>query len=185
MKTNLFQCCGHWWVFQICWHIECNTFSASSFRIWNSSNGIPSPPLALFIVMLPQAHLTSHSRMSGSWWVIMSSWLCGSDHLTCLVCTRTQEKGAVTPQETDPDLPLSVQESLVEEWVSSGLLQGQGHWLWQCVYRTFWRRLPLSSLPPLFHTEFVKYSVKRKKICNSERSTVNMWYISFHCLMPT
>ena len=32
----------------------------------NSSTGIPSPPLALFIVMLPKAHLTSHSRMSGS-----------------------------------------------------------------------------------------------------------------------
>ena len=28
--------------------------------------GIPSSPLALFIVMLPKAHLTSHSRMSGS-----------------------------------------------------------------------------------------------------------------------
>ena len=27
---------------------------------------IPSPPLALFIVMLPKAHLTSHSRMAGS-----------------------------------------------------------------------------------------------------------------------
>ena len=31
-----------------------------------SSTGIPSPPLALFIVMLPKAHLTSDSRMSGS-----------------------------------------------------------------------------------------------------------------------
>ena len=39
-------------VFQICWHIECSTFTASSFRIWNSSTGIPSPPLTLFIVML-------------------------------------------------------------------------------------------------------------------------------------
>ena len=37
-----------------------------TFRIWNSSTGIPSPPLALFIVMFPKAHLTSHSRMSGS-----------------------------------------------------------------------------------------------------------------------
>ena len=27
------------------------------------------------------------------------------------LCTRTQEKGVVTPQETDPDLPRSVQES--------------------------------------------------------------------------
>ena len=31
-----------------------------------------------------------------------------------LVLTRTQEKGAVTPQEADPDLPLSVQESPAE-----------------------------------------------------------------------
>ena len=80
MKTDLFQSCGHWWDFQICWHIECSTFTASSFRIWNSSTGIPSPPLALFIVMLPKAHLTSHSRMSGSRWVgvITPSWLSGS-----------------------------------------------------------------------------------------------------------
>ena len=75
MKTDLFQSCGHCWVFQIFWHIECRTFIASSFRIWNSSTGIPLPPLALFIVMLSKAHLTSHSRMSGSRWVIMPSWL--------------------------------------------------------------------------------------------------------------
>ena len=55
IKTDLFQS----WVFQICWHIECSTFTASSFRIWNSSTGIPSPPLALFVVMLPKAYLTS------------------------------------------------------------------------------------------------------------------------------
>ena len=80
MKTDLFQSCGHCWVFQICWHIECSTFTASSFRIWNSSTGIPSPPLALFVVMLPKAHLASYSRMSGSrWqvWVITPSWLSG------------------------------------------------------------------------------------------------------------
>ena len=41
MKTDLFQSCGHCWVFQICWHIDCSTFTASSFRIWNSSTGIP------------------------------------------------------------------------------------------------------------------------------------------------
>ena len=75
MKTELFQSCGHCWVFQICWRIECSTFTASSFRIWNSSTGIPSPPLALFVVMLSEAHLTSHSRISGSRWVITPSWL--------------------------------------------------------------------------------------------------------------
>ena len=79
MKTDLFQSCGHCWVFQICWHIECSTFTASSFRIWNSSStGIPSPPLALFEVMLSKVHLTSHSRMSGYRWVITPSWLSGS-----------------------------------------------------------------------------------------------------------
>ena len=46
MKTDLVQSWGHCWVFQICWHIECSTFIASSFRIWNSWTGIPSPPLA-------------------------------------------------------------------------------------------------------------------------------------------
>ena len=78
MKTDLFQYCGYCWVFQICWHIECSTFTASSFRIWNSSAGIPSHPLALFVVVLSQAHLTLHSRMSGSRWVITPSWLSGS-----------------------------------------------------------------------------------------------------------
>ena len=77
MKTDLFQSCGHCWVFQICWHIECSTFTASSFRIWKSSTGIPSYPLALFIVMLSKAHLTSHSRMSGSR-LITPLWLSGS-----------------------------------------------------------------------------------------------------------
>ena len=33
----------------MCWHIECSTLTTSSFRIWNRSTGIPSPPLALFI----------------------------------------------------------------------------------------------------------------------------------------
>ena len=53
-------------------------FIASSFRIWNSSTGIPSHLLALFVVMLSKAHLTSHSRISGSRWVITPSWLFGS-----------------------------------------------------------------------------------------------------------
>ena len=75
------------WLFPVLWPplsfpnllaYWCSTFTASSFRIWNSSAGIPSPPLALFIVILPKGHLTSHSRMSGSRWVIIPSWLSGS-----------------------------------------------------------------------------------------------------------
>ena len=73
MKTDLFQSCGHCWVFQIFWHVECSTLIASSFRILNSSFGILSAPLALFIVMLPKAHLTSllekykYQMLEGVW----------------------------------------------------------------------------------------------------------------------
>ena len=51
-ENQLFQSCGHCWVFQICWHIEYSTFRTSSFRIWNSSAGIPTPPVALSIVIV-------------------------------------------------------------------------------------------------------------------------------------
>ena len=40
--------------------------------------------------------------------------------------TRTQEKGAVAPQETDSDLPISVQESPAEAGVGRGLDAGSG-----------------------------------------------------------
>ena len=69
-KTDLFESCDNCWVFQITWHIECHTS-----RIWNRSAGIPSLPLALLVVMLPKAHLTSHSRMSGCRWVTIPLWL--------------------------------------------------------------------------------------------------------------
>ena len=48
--------------------VQYHSITASSFRISNSSTGIPSPPVALFSVMLllPKAHLTSDSRISGS-----------------------------------------------------------------------------------------------------------------------
>ena len=78
MKTDLFQSHSHCCIFQIHWHVQCSSFTASSFRIWNSSTGIPSLPLALFVVMFPKALLTSHSRMSGSRWVITPLWLSGS-----------------------------------------------------------------------------------------------------------
>ena len=78
MKTDLFQSCGHCWVFQIWWHIQCSTFTASSFRIWITAAGTPSSPLALFVLMLPKAHLISYPRMSGSRGVITPSWLSGS-----------------------------------------------------------------------------------------------------------
>ena len=99
MKTDFFQSCGHCWVFQICWHIDCNTLT-SSFRIWNSLTGIPSPPLSLFVVMLPKTYLTSHSRialgewftwswLSGSWSFLCSSSVCSYDPLISSASVRS------------------------------------------------------------------------------------------------
>ena len=53
-------------------------FYSIIFRVLSSSTGILSPPLALFVVMLPKPHLTSHCRKSGSRWMITPSWLSGS-----------------------------------------------------------------------------------------------------------
>ena len=78
MKTDIFQSCGHCWVFQICWHIEFRTLTASSFRIWNSSARSPLLQLVLFIVMLLRAHLTLHLKMTSSRWVITTSGFSGS-----------------------------------------------------------------------------------------------------------
>ena len=64
-------------------NIECSTLTASTIRIWNSSAGIPSPPLALFIVMLPKALLTSHSILA------LDEWSHHHDYPGCeeLFCT--------------------------------------------------------------------------------------------------
>ena len=43
----------------------------------------------------------------------------------------------MTPQETDPDFPASVQESLAEVCASGGLLQGQEHSVQQCTHGTY------------------------------------------------
>ena len=44
-----------------------------------------------------------------------------------LVPTGTQEKGAVIPQDTEPDLPVSALESPAEVWVDTDLPWDQGH----------------------------------------------------------
>ena len=49
-------------------------------------------------------------------------------HKQNLVCTRTQEKAAVTPQKTEPDLPVIVQESpdyKLEKTLMLGKIEGR------------------------------------------------------------
>ena len=43
IRTDLFQSCGHCWVFQICWHNECNPW-------WH-------PPLGMWIALLEFHHI--------------------------------------------------------------------------------------------------------------------------------
>ena len=116
--NDLFQSCGHGWVFQNFWHIECSTFTASSFRTWNSSTGIPSPPLALFVVMLPKAHLTSHSRMSGSRWVITPSWLSGS--------WRSFKAFFFSQHQKTWGTPVKRWEEIYSTWLHSGMVASSG-----------------------------------------------------------
>ena len=53
-------------------------FHSLIFRIWNSSTGIPSPPLALFVVILPKSYLTSHSGC-----LALGEWSHHCDYLGC------------------------------------------------------------------------------------------------------
>ena len=79
------------WPFQSCDHAEFFQFSgilsaalySKVFRILLSE--ILSLPLALFTVMFPMVHLTSHSRMSGCMWTTTTSWLSESLGPFCIV----------------------------------------------------------------------------------------------------
>ena len=55
------------WHFPVLWSLlsfpnllKVQHFHSIIFRIWNRSTGLPSPPLALYIVILSKAHLTWH-----------------------------------------------------------------------------------------------------------------------------
>ena len=46
-------------------------------------------------------------------------------HKQSLLHTRTQEKGAATPQEMDPHLAVNVQESLEKAWAMQQVAYGR------------------------------------------------------------
>ena len=74
VKTDLFQSCGHCWVFQICWHTECSTLAAASFRIeiaqleflWNYATA-QLHALHCGILKLPREH--GFRSLSVQWWM--------------------------------------------------------------------------------------------------------------------
>ena len=70
---------------QICCRIECSTYTASSFRISNSSTGIPSPLLALFIVsFLRPTWLHIPGCLALSEWSHHCGYL-GHENLFCII----------------------------------------------------------------------------------------------------
>ena len=83
-------------------------------RDWQSSGNLTLKTSRIWLQYLPRTGETD-------------SWRAQQN----LVHARTQEKGAMAPQETEPDLPVSVWESLVEAWINSGVSWGQGHSLQQ------------------------------------------------------
>ena len=87
-----------------CWHIECSSLSASSFTIWISSAGISSPSLVLFLVVLPETHLTLYLYLThfctphGAWkcpaltgWSFKVSQIKLSHFLLKMMMTQDQE----------------------------------------------------------------------------------------------
>ena len=71
VKTDVFQSTATAKAFKICSHTECSTLTTSSFRTWNNSAEIPSPPLTLFVVthQFSSVQSLSHVRLFATPWI--------------------------------------------------------------------------------------------------------------------
>ena len=69
MKIDLFQFCGHFWVFQICWHMNAKSWWHPPLGIWVVLLEFHHIHLALLTAVLLRDHLPLHSRMSGFGWL--------------------------------------------------------------------------------------------------------------------
>ena len=137
MKTDLFQSCDHSWVFQICWHIECSTFTASSFTAiwlesWNSQpqpqdiqGRQPSPLPPPTMEVEPITNVLSHSVLSDS---LHPHWLQPTRLLCPWVFFRQEYWGGLpcpppgTPQPRDQTQVSHIAGGFYAVWATS-------HWL--------------------------------------------------------
>ena len=157
MKTELFQSYGHCWVFQICWHIECSTLTASSSHVWTPKSQHTAEQPLTGKCWIPPKKDTPHPRakekpqQDGRRGKIAFRI---KPH-TCQRYLDGSNKTLSTPGPRDPTETETDIESPVEVWVSSGLPQGQGLWmqlpgahsLWP---KPSWRRsqlIPTTELP--------------------------------------
>ena len=84
MKTDLFQVCGHCWVFQIVWHIECSTLTASSLAgVTFDSKFVFAPSTILLGLLLAPGHGVSFFKwdptFSCLWLLSIFGVLAGED----------------------------------------------------------------------------------------------------------
>ena len=94
----------------------CHLFliSSVSVRSIHRDRGSGHSRLGYGISPLGGGHHSPHHRAAE----LIQDWEIDSWRAQTAFCTRTQEKEAVTPQETDSDLPVCVQESLAEAWLA-------------------------------------------------------------------
>ena len=159
MKTDLFQSCGRCWVFQICWHIECSTFTASSFRNWNSSTVILSPPLALchenpqFIADQSDLQVAWDCNQDLEWmavlwnqafylWVLYWLWIvCVISKMNCWTHTSWFQRTGELPIGMRKDTPVFVREKNTSNRIVRTSLQGGNIWEENCGrehFRELW-----------------------------------------------
>ena len=100
------------------WVFECLLwrYRSAVACCWSRGSGCSRPGYG--ISPLGGAHHSPHYRAARTYTGLGKQTLGG--HKQNLVHSRTQEKGAVTQQETGLDLPICVQESPAEVWVGSG-----------------------------------------------------------------
>ena len=113
MKTDLLQSFGHCWVYQICWHIEYSFFTASSFRIRNSSTHLQE---AVF------AH-AQEGRVSHSTFKVRRN---SSEEIPLI---QGKEQWLCFTQAAMKRYPTSkVRETQVRWYVLQEGIRGQTHW---------------------------------------------------------
>ena len=104
-------------------------------RIWAPHQAPQPGDLAKGLGIPRESDFEGHWGGGGGWWAENLG-----RHKQNLVCITTQGRGAVSPQETEPDLPVSVWASPAEAWVGSGPPQGERPWeqqSWEmCVNRS-------------------------------------------------
>ena len=92
----------------------------TGFSTWESDKGTENPPGNLSLKAVGFDYRTSTLRKQTL-----------GGHKKNLMWNQDPGERAVTPQETEPDFPVSVQESPAETWLHSGLWWGQEHWIQQ------------------------------------------------------